>query len=101
MLTECCSCKHEILFIGIASVTHSIQDGFPTMISTVTTRFWQEIHTARRFPALGKNGKPGKHFVAFRLNQGWANSGPQAKCGPPRHFQWPAGHRSIQEKLQI
>ena len=24
------------------------------------------------------------------LEQGWANSGPRAKCGPPQRFQWPA-----------
>jgi len=24
------------------------------------------------------------------LSQGWANSGPQAKCCPPQRFQWPA-----------
>jgi len=22
-------------------------------------------------------------------SQGWANSGPRAKCGPPQRFQWP------------
>jgi len=22
--------------------------------------------------------------------QGWANSGPRAKCGPPQRFQWQA-----------
>jgi len=24
------------------------------------------------------------------LDQGWANSGPRAKCGPPQRFTWPA-----------
>jgi len=24
------------------------------------------------------------------LGQGWPNSGPLAKCGPPQRFQWPA-----------
>jgi len=24
------------------------------------------------------------------LEQGWANSGPRAKCGPPQRFEWPA-----------
>ena len=27
---------------------------------------------------------------SVHLTQGWANSGPRAKCGPPQRFQWPA-----------
>jgi len=27
---------------------------------------------------------------AYTVVQGWANSGPRVKCGPPQRFQWPA-----------
>jgi len=29
-----------------------------------------------------------------RLEQGWANSGPRAKCGPPQRFKWHARKHS-------
>jgi len=36
----------------------------------------------------GRKNKPRK--VSVQLGQGRANSGPRAKCGPPKRFQWPA-----------
>jgi len=29
-------------------------------------------------------------LAGYDLGQGWANSGPRAKCGPPQRFEWPA-----------
>jgi len=31
-----------------------------------------------------------KDCTAIAVDQGWANSGPRATCGPPQRFQWPA-----------
>jgi len=41
-------------------------------------------------------------FAIFRLypiGQGWENSGPRAKYGPPQRFQWPA--EAFSEYVQI
>jgi len=32
-----------------------------------------------------------RHLTEYSaLRYGWENNGPQAKCGPPERFQWPA-----------
>jgi len=42
------------------------------------------------FPFIARSGKSHVTINLIGLEQGWANSGPRAKCGPPLRFQWPA-----------
>jgi len=51
-------------------------------------KLFQNLQDPRRKPLM-------QHEVLLKvvfdsLWQGWAISGPRAKCGPPRRFQWPA-----------
>ena len=42
---------------------------------------------------------PDLFIVRYTLEQGWENSGPQAKCGSPQCFEWPA--EAFRKYLQI
>jgi len=44
-------------------------------------------------------GRPWRYQHGILLGQGWANSGPRAKCGPPQRFKWPA--EAFRKYLQI
>jgi len=47
----------------------------------INTQSWQQLANDRA---------TWRRKIRDCVEQGWANSGPRVKCGPPQRFQWPA-----------